>query len=729
MAIFNPQVPDTQDPNYLGYSHPSGSDFKQISVQGQMLKDAGGLIEGAVKGTDEVVKLLASDEVHNRVDAERDAYTAALDAGNAAVRLGGLTGVAGKTTVNQQAADQQPLDLAPSEASMPPGLKNLPNQLSAMSGARANGRISETDYYGRLAALTKDIRSRYPEGYRDWIDSQVQKITGVDPANAYIKSILGDINSFMTTGQKEREHILGMARKGVEEGFSNADKWYGALSAGNADPNEFMGWYLSQSKYKNDHARIKAAMDINNTTREGIIQDYTDAFNTKAVGDISGFLDTLSSKAATLGTTKDQYGNMVIDPTKAEQYGQMILDQKEAARIALRKYLVTPDEKGMRPADIMKPDEVNKLIDGHLSIFDSLAKRATDGQTGMTGTYARLFKGIQDRNDLNLFRDKNMGWLAQQMDLLNRRMGPEDATKLMKNWLEDTKMTPAMNTYYSTQELERRFPKDPLNPPSLNQQIEKAKSDGIAAPKYFDKLLDVIHAPHGLLDPKSTPEEKTNIALMLSNPDNFGLFRKIAPDYTDSQGRQRPGLYAVYQNFTSPDVVKAMKGQGDQIFKNYQNFIETSFGKDLFPKEVMNLNTLSSQPNMHIAWDQEQHKFDLVITDNGKVIDTQAQTSTNLYYSKHGNAPSLTIRTPLIPEGSLKEARQSIYNLNRGLQGVSNIAKVAGTDVDAYLLQTLGDLGVDLSRISNPEALPDKILSAIVAARPRVDIKKKGKPD
>src|SRR5690348_15049190 len=78
MVAFNPEQPDTKDPSYLGLFKPV-SDFSLRSGEGIALKDAGTMLEGAVKGADEITKAFVREDVRTRAKPLADEYEKNLE--------------------------------------------------------------------------------------------------------------------------------------------------------------------------------------------------------------------------------------------------------------------------------------------------------------------------------------------------------------------------------------------------------------------------------------------------------------------------------------------------------------------------------------------------------------------------------------------------------------------------------------------------------------------------
>lgn len=152
MAQFNPNVPDMQDPNYLGYSKvieaPPPDMTKAIA-----LKTAGDAITGIADVADNYVKKTIDKDIETGVDKERDQYTSALQTMKDQMQKGLIPGASQPTLLPTSDEDKPEI---------PSNLQSSLQQAETLSAARQGGKINDTYYTQRLTALQQQIRSDYP---------------------------------------------------------------------------------------------------------------------------------------------------------------------------------------------------------------------------------------------------------------------------------------------------------------------------------------------------------------------------------------------------------------------------------------------------------------------------------------------------------------------------------------------------------------------------------------
>src|SRR5678816_3678257 len=174
----------------MGLSKPITMPEPAVDKSGALaIAGAGDLFTSSIAAADEIIKAKASSRIENEAGAEKDLHISELEAAKATItgqEVGPNAGVKTNATdpsleVSSQSR-QDTLVAQPQE--VPAGLDGLSRTLGTLDSARANGKLSETAYYARLNSVARSVRSQFP-GYRDYIDSQVEKVTGVAPANAY----------------------------------------------------------------------------------------------------------------------------------------------------------------------------------------------------------------------------------------------------------------------------------------------------------------------------------------------------------------------------------------------------------------------------------------------------------------------------------------------------------------------------------------------------------------
>jgi hypothetical protein len=100
---------------------------------------------------------------------------------------------------------------------LPAGVADKMSTLERLDNAYKSGALSESNYYSRLDAAAREMRSRYP-GYKDEIDGFMSRLTGINPANAVAKDIIDRMSR--TTKNPERELENTLNREARDKGIT-----------------------------------------------------------------------------------------------------------------------------------------------------------------------------------------------------------------------------------------------------------------------------------------------------------------------------------------------------------------------------------------------------------------------------------------------------------------------------------------------------------------------------
>jgi len=178
---------------YAGEATAAGikADAVSSTAYGDLFKDIAQGADFLGKAGVQMVKKDIEEKVYSIADRERQSYTDLLEK----IKTG--TGVKNVLDANASA----------DEESTPAEVAGLPDTLAGLQGARDSGKISGTYYQSKLLAEAKNLRAQYP-GFREEIDQAFTKVTGSNPANAYIHSLVQDINRAAASQSSSKNKML-----------------------------------------------------------------------------------------------------------------------------------------------------------------------------------------------------------------------------------------------------------------------------------------------------------------------------------------------------------------------------------------------------------------------------------------------------------------------------------------------------------------------------------------
>lgn len=702
-AVFNPQVQQGNDdmPNYFKYSEPIKNVEADIST-GIALKTAGIGIEGGAELADSTVKGIIKNDTYNRVDAERDSFTGFLDA-------------------TKNPAPTQPTDImAQNGTSVPTAVSNGLQKAGTIQAGLDGQKVSETTYYQRLNSITKDLRATYP-GYRDYIDSEVSKITGVTPANAYISSIIQDINRQNANSNKDKEFWQHQIVS--NSGFPDSAKMLQDYNQ-TGDSNKVMQW-LATNQGPIEALKLKKA------TFESQDQDKTT--QTKNASD---YADSAINHAATIAfTNKKMFGGMApsdisdrmvdltMHPEKANdvayqnlgaQYEAMKVQTYNQTAALLNTRSKGPDGKLLPSvADIIGPEAVKKkLTDGIGALFDKTSEFIANKQFSPAYALQQAAEGTVNNAYFKTLTDPTIGGRITTAAVLNKaapNLSPVIVGKLLGDGLD-----PDLSTFVKEQGKQAiaqtggSYTGSNGKVYSFRQSLEEQNRASVASgqPVSGQALSNLLEIRKAITDPKTDDQGKSNAIKYFYDTPNKGVMDKFMDDYYDpTKGGVVKGRTSAFAALTADDVTKSIWDHSQNHpaeWMNYSNWAKGEFSTQL-RNQIGDLDTIQKESERppsdffsmdkpqgayKIAWDSDKHQL-LIKNHDGSDL-------TGLY------------ATPL------NGAYRAVTNLNIGLKNLANIAKTEGSNVDAYVFKTLKDAGFSPSK--DIDGVPAQVMRAMITS-------------
>lgn len=717
MSIFNPTVPDTQDPNWLGWSksitQPEGNKSTALAI--------GAVSEGvgdALKLADTSMKSIIEDEIYDKAKSQQTDYNNRLAAADDAVRNARLnpsaspnaSGVASNTGAALQ-GDQNILNTSTSTP-IPSDLKSLPEVSEMLGAARANGRISPTDYAARLDMLAKDFRSRYP-GYKEYIDETFKKVTGVDPANKYMESVLGDLNSFATNQNAVMTKIDTELAKpevlGSPEGRA-------ALAARRAGKITDMPTLLAmiqpayQRKYQYEENQ-RVTTDVENDQKLKAIR-YDQAANGYAAGYVRSSISQIvlgpnrQKLEDYLEAHKPGSGAPLSDPEWAN-LGQVMNAERTTAYNSIINQLSMPgpiDPKTGKPSlsfvDQRGMEAAKALTNNHMAWYDNQLSAITSKDLGLMHTSATALESQTNWAARELVGKVPLLGLVKVGNTLGgpqfaasaaitgivNGLDPVSKTTLSNSYLM-LKVQPGLRVYkdmpapngqvFTTRDILEKTntppnPNDPSPPPPTSPAANKAATQ---------------LAPAMVLDPKQPDEVKINAAKGIYSKGYLDLIKGSDKKLEAYLGAYSSDMIKEVKRLSPNDVWPMMKRQGAK-----------EFSSQLFQGEVEVLNSIPDNKDMHITWDDKNHEFGLDVGNHK-----------NVHLMDYAGVEQAVRGTSMIDRGNpaiaiVQRAGAAINRINMGLKPIAEMYKADGRDPNEFLPGLLKAADI------KPNTLPAKMI-------------------
>lgn len=277
---------------------------------------------------------------------------------------------------------------------IPPGMQDGVEQMATLQGAFEQGKISEVDYWGRLATNSKRLREQYP-GFENEVDAAIQTITGTRPANAYRDALLGQM--------KAEQDAISDAHKAQRSFEDKNGDWITLVAPDyfdNPDKYDFekvrAGVFKSQSVITRIEAE-KKQLELNKAQGEQndkqVERVASQDFNFVVQSTITKAFDTNSKS---FSQQLEEFSRGGMNPADLDAF----LQNADATEVMLRQALLA---KGRTEyGQYMTQEQINKLVDAAMAPVTE-AKKAIVG-----GDYKGAARALTVTNAIDDFGLKKM---------------------------------------------------------------------------------------------------------------------------------------------------------------------------------------------------------------------------------------------------------------------------------------------------------------------------------
>jgi hypothetical protein len=736
---FNPQS-QTVAPGGVPNFRPAGEGMSFKSPLGEALKGLGDLVGTVTQGVDAIIKSNVTGDVETQVDPERKKMLGDLEAtyGTQAVtqllrpgERSSSTGAASEPTQTisgpefppPEISEIAPGGLTPGPKKLPKDINDLPGKINAIYNARNDGHISETYYWGRLSDIASDIRSRYPRGYRNYIDNKIQEITGRDPANAYIESLIRDINSNMGDKNKDRDKLIAefyqgnlIGRPGAKEtvkgllsGAVTVDRGIDFLSALKRDDD-----IIEQAKkrYELDKSakgfESDAAARYANTIAPKIVNQLFRGIQTANGPDV---LDISTPEALNRLAAQYKSGKQTLDAKTAVFLATQVSAWEQAAEKALDEDF---QKSGVYRDMANDPEKIKQIKALHLEPLKQLREAFSKGDVSAVANVTNLVKAAHDDFGYKMVNDKDLGYQGIVLRWLKENAGDQGAAVLLsrdplRGLLNsfDQKTKVIMGQLMTPEGIgEKLGGKDYKSLVDSIEAIRKGAADnGLSVNhpqviKSYDQLFQMIE--EGLARPDIKPETRQALVKSIFSPENFKVLRNISPDRRDPYNPNIvvPGYQSLFYRLTRPEIAETVKKLGPEYQGLYMNWVQTAVRTDLFARDLVRLGEVLKQSTK-----AEDSLYSIRWNTTTKNFDIKTNPITN---------KDPTEGWQRLQRNTMPGLQDTIASLNKGLSGMANVAKgfgLEGTDVDGFVLDQL--IQASVPGLDQVGQMPFKIGEAI----------------
>lgn len=720
-AVFNPQVPGSQDPNYLGYAKVVDAPSPDQST-GLALNTAAQGLEGFVKVTDAAIKVGVENEAYKRIDPERNKFTSGLETIKSNLQTSAIPApvqtAAGTTTGNILDANAN-MDMP----DVPEGVDQGLDRITQLKSAQKAAAINDTEYSAKVLSIATQMRAQYP-GYRDYVDEQVSKISGMPVANSYYKNLMQDINRQLVQQSSQKDIVQGLYLKNLDVPYIQQN--YAKLKAGDPSMTEdkfiasIADWQNLQTQQKIDAASRSQKWDDKKAQVEDQTERLTDVVTKEVnlhVNGIQGLAGGGTVKALTDYINDAAAGR--IKATDAE------VDQRKTQLAGLRNIIYNAAMKTAQPYSVsIGASKAKEIVDYAMQPIDATMTLANSKDSSPAFFQMRQVAAIKEgaRYDFLLNKDTSAASRAVigARDVWGETYFPDWIRGIIDNKIDQK--------YKGLFEQEALATVAPLQdkrgqpiPRYMKDAIVHGKASG-APGEYVGGVVDMVKI---LADPKAPLTAKDKVIEWAYSDKNIGRLDELKMDYKDPNTNEIvPGKYRAFNILSSPGVVQGVAETAKVHPENYTKFqstLEAEFGT-LFRSDVAKLSQLTDKPylNAHFSWDEKEGKLGLVDKNNRPIVP---------------NYRALGVEQP--NQVYLNGALEVLDRVNGGLKNLLNVQKSnpAGPgDITSYAFNILKDArfrpGAEVTGAENamkaiyksraPEATPQQLDEMLLKVRPKM---------
>ena len=669
MAQFNPDPPENLN-NYLNYSR--GSTSALVGV-GNLFKDKADLVIAEANASKANIELAIDDQVRAGITPIRDAATHALETGQLADSTAGPNG------------------------NIPSEVTSSLARMSAMSEAKAAGRLNESHYFNLLDAKAREIRAQHP-GFRDYVDQRIAALTGSNPANRLVSELYSEAKALASSRSATNEYWL----KQVYETGGKAE--YDAIIKSGRTPTEAdlreiaMNRKAATVQIDNTHKRLS----LERENRTDTVAKYKESASTEA-----GVYLTQMVRSAT-GPVK-MFQQKLEEATKAAGPG----GQYKPEQLAELNQL-------FNAAKMQAKDQIQMIL-----------TRQNKDMNGQPFTYASKLVDDKDRKDiLNLADEIFAPW---EQALYSKDSGKMHALALRNQMTQDGALDDLMSNVpwakgiYALQKT--------LGPAAGVQGFWNNPNivSDYAKLRYEDGMWKSVSGQKGA----ALKNQADEAAKRQDKESTLALINEHVRQLSDP--KVHPETYKNMMNFIFSDANKDFLSRKDSS-GNY--VVSTNDSYNLYTKLVANPTLVKNIVSRKDSHPEEYAKFrEFTVSNFQRLMKTNGDEANRLisnsdrYALEYNGKTGMFRPVPFERSGAPKTGGEALVStigsfmdnssikaveqLNKTMLGVSQLIKAEGGDPLIEVPKLIKSLGIDTG--ASKQGFTGKVVSAMEQANPKTD--------
>ena len=558
MALITQGIDKTSDPSYMGLSQ--GTDrAKANTAKGDWLTNMAQTGGAAIKAAHDLQSNLLEAKVDAGVESlwNNMGLNDAANASQAGVPPTAVQGESGSLLESPLKAGQ----------GNPAGLQRYGQRLESLEAKYRNGELSESYYNAKLLSLTKGIKSQH-SGWNSEVDALIRNKTGINPANALVKSLRADFDT------AERARTAALSK---DDTYLNAHIQYMTpatrekIIKGDRSPETVA---LAKWESSSLQARAYQVQQANNDLELKLKQGKFDETETKHVAQLT--VTEYANNAYRDMNSVSGGADGIVQKIKAQGDKPWTPDEDKAMRASFANFRAQTvggvHQILSQPQYAKLPESEKKAIIAGVEERIAVTEKALiDKDFGTLGMQARHTEAIQNNDVARILATNEYARKAAALS----KIGGAGAAELLKTTLTSQE---GMHVYVKSMNDLNRMNLILGEGGSLLDQTKVVKDASRTVPELKDPAGHKAHidgAVKGLVGAKDITIAENHAKAMFGQG-NVGFL-----EHFDKGSQQQ-----VFRALTLPSVDRKMVEIGGELYKNYRDWV-VSYGFQSQSKRVL----------------------------------------------------------------------------------------------------------------------------------------------
>jgi hypothetical protein len=565
----------------------------------------------------------------------------------------------------------------------------------------------------KLWSILKDARAQFP-GFRQYVDSEMHRITGKDVANASIQNMISDINSFMSGKNTERDKVVSFLNREENIKVPNADWAVRQALDGKMDMSQAVGFVADYNRLRWDREADKSRREYKEFTEADTIKDIVARVNMDAPQQI---IASFNQRDIMAGHTMQDFISGKAGEIKDKDATAMAFKQYEEV---LRQQMINTYMQEKVPGDPagrtwyqMAPKEIDAAVEQHLGPVRRQADLILNDKYGTASADERYVKNLNNNRLRQMYDNpaisqalSNMHNARQISPFIEEVFRAFEAGPLetgVKSYVEGSaKAASEQPGLTGIPGGPGKRPTPPSGIPfTMIDNLRDAQKHNVVDQQAYDSM---VHIVEGISNPKANDTEKRNLAKYAFDPANV----KLMPAIEGFKSQM-----SVYGRMTSPEIVNTMRKLGGEDWKNYTNFVGSSYDY-MFRTHVLELNNLTDDPATRVAYDNKTHQWDV------KEAITRTPGTPEMRMQAYRDQTQTAY--------AYRNTKEVLDRLNFGIRALVRVYKEEGIpeeEIDTRLRRNMHQMGL----VEGAETPGSKMVRALEMAKAHEELQKKFKKD